>query len=186
MAESKSQTKGRTSRVKLVLVPVLALILVVVLVWPDGEQHRGNADEGTNAAAASQTGASTKSAGSDQPGQISKVLPRQAKVWPEIALEEILRHDPFALPSPLSSERQLADLQDEEEKLQEKADERARQLKQRIETLQQNRVSVIFRTEHGAAAVIGSRLVQEGGLFEEGLRIVEILPDGVILEVEGD
>jgi hypothetical protein len=186
MAESKSQTKVPTSWVKLTLIPVLVLILVVVLVWPDDEPLRGNSNEGTNAAAVSQPVASTKSASRDQPGQISKVLPRPAKVWPEIAIEEILRHDPFALPFPLRRRPQLADLQDDEEKLREKADKRARELKQLIETLQQKRVSVVFRTEQGAVAVIGSRLVREGGLFEEGLRIVEIRPDGVILEVEDD
>ena len=199
MAESKSQTKVPTSRVKLALIPVLALILVVVLVWPDDKPHCGNSNKGTNAVAVSQTVASTKSASRNQPGQVSRVLPHQAKVWPEIAIEEILRHDPFALPSPLSRGRQLADLQDDEEKLREKADlqddkeklrkkadERARELKQMIETLKQKRVSVVFRTKQGAAAVIGSRLVREGGLFEEGLRIVEIRQDGVILEMEDD
>ena len=43
---------------------------------------------------------------------------------------------------------------------------------------------MLLRSPKGAMAVIDSKVVREGDLLEDGLRVVEIGLNGVVLEIE--
>ncbi|MCH7687514.1 MAG: hypothetical protein IH899_12665, partial [Planctomycetes bacterium] len=103
-----------------------------------------------------------------------------------------LKHDPFAL-APLLANRTVAVVpQDKPQQNQETTDtshqdereEQIKRLKERIATLQQKQVSVVFRSESGTAAIIDSKIVHEGDLLEDGVRIVKIRSDGIVVQIQ--
>ncbi|MGH7129392.1 MAG: hypothetical protein ACREIV_12545, partial [Planctomycetaceae bacterium] len=48
----------------------------------------------------------------------------------------------------------------------------------------QRRATAIFESAHGAAALIGDRIVHVGDELEAGVRVIEIRRDGVFVRLE--
>ena len=107
--------------------------------------------------------------------------------WPEFPLPDILAHDPFAVP-PALAPPPVALIADERAEATEPISIAASTGEQdrarvRLEQLSQKRVSIIYRGPAGPSAVIDGKEYREGDELAEGVRIVEIRPDSVFIEV---
>ena len=193
MVKSTTTLPSKWRRLKLALIPVLVLILILVLVWsPADDVLVANESETArqDTQQSHQTDATSKG---DAAGSSSVPMERRQKTWPAIGLASILKHDPFAL-APLLAHRAVAVVPQHEPQQNQNTTDTSHQnerekpiqrLKERIATLQQKQVSVVFRSESGAAAaIIDSKIVHEGELLEDGVRIVKIRPDGVVLRIQ--
>src|SRR5262249_18411126 len=119
-----------------------------------------------------------------------KAPPAKARSLPVAAsaeeLEATLKFNPFALTTSL---RQLFQVDSAAPPLAapsaRQPDEKAREAapEKRLSEFRRQKVSAIFRTSTGAAAaLVGSRVLKEGEVLD-GIRIVSISADGVMVEV---
>jgi hypothetical protein len=170
MSETQSNTRDR---VKLAAIPVLALILFWVLT-------QGEDDAGQPPAALADPGSSGAAVPSGSIGER-----RSPPEWPALALSEILAHDPFAVPPALAPDPPPPDDAVTQPVAMEAPDTSARdRARARRELLAGKRVSLIYRGPAGPTAVIDSREYREGDMLSDGVRIVEIRRDGVIVEIQ--
>lgn len=179
MVETGVSSKSTSGRMKRLLIPVLAVVLIGVLTSGDEDPESDSTD--TDVTADSRTAESETSAGTSTPKK------HRARPWPAISLQETLQHDPFRFPSylvstPVNPETQ-ADTEASDAVL---VDERMRRAQQLVAQLRTKRVSVFLQTEKGTAAVIDSKIYHEGDLFMDGVRIREIGPDGVTFDLVDD
>ena len=181
MVESTTTPPSKLGRLKLALIPVLVLILILVFVWPSADDVVSANDTATARRDTQQSHRTNATSEGNAAGLSSVAMERTQKTWPAIGLASILKHDPFAL-APLLANRTVAVVpQDKPQQNQETTDtshqdereEPIQRLKERIAKLQQKQVSVVFRSESGTAvAIIDSKIVHEGDLLEDGVRIV--------------
>lgn len=189
MVESTTTPPNKLGRLKLALIPVLVVILLLVLVWPSASDGLPADDSETAGQEAQQSDRTDAVTEGDAAGPSSVSMQRTQKTWPVIGLASILKHDPFAL-EPLLANRTLGVLsqegpqQNQETTVSSYQKEHIKRLKERIATLQQKQVSVVFQSESGTAAIIDSKIVHEGDLLEDGVRIVEIRSDGIVLQIQ--
>lgn len=128
---------------------------------------------------------------------------RATLIWPEVRLEEVVKHDPFALPVALQppvdepkiqttqgSQTEEIDkqaIQRERDRLeiarQEKLIRRKQQL-ERLRELQKSGVGITMVSPEAKVVTVGDKKLQVGDLLD-GFRIVEIRPDGsVVVEID--
>ena len=186
MAETGVSQRSTSSQMKRLLIPVLAAILIGVLTSGGDEQESGSADSGVSDAATD-----SNTVEPETPPGTTTSKRRRLRPWPAISLKATLQHDPFRFPSylvstPANSNTQAESQADTEASESALAAERVRRVQQLVARLQTKRVSVFLQTEKGTAAVIDSQIYHEGDLFEEGVRIREIGPDGVTFDLEDD
>lgn len=103
-----------------------------------------------------------------------------APTWSTIALEEILAHDPFAVPAALVPKVPSED--DPAREADEKAEDRQRQREQAIAAVRQQGVEMVLLAGSEPVAVVGGRLVRVGDELE-GFRVVSISSSGLTLSV---
>jgi len=114
--------------------------------------------------------------------------PRAPKPWPRFSPEEVLRFDPFALPSQVAERegsREETSKVNPEHGEDPRREELLRMRAARAEALQELRLegvkAVVGSRRDGHAAVIGSQVVRVGDMLD-GFRVVRIDPEGVIVE----
>ena len=192
MVESTTAPASTLGRLKLASIPVLVVIMLLVLVWPSAGDGLPPDDSETARHATQQSHRTDAITEGDAAGPSSVSMQRTQKTWPAIGLASILKHDPFAL-APLLANRTVAVVPQEEPQQnqettdtshQDEREEQIKRLKERIATLQQKQVSVVFRSESGTAAIIDSKIVHEGDLLEDGVRIVKIRSDGIVVQIQ--
>jgi hypothetical protein len=182
----------RDQRIKWLVVVALAAVLLALIVWPGDAPP---AQPGASATAAHpQADVHASVPGSSKvSGKTGTTAARRSRARPivvadrEAELETTLRFNPFAQMSRLEAqshngETTLSDpnLEPAEEELAERA--RAQTVEQRLSEFRSQKVSVLFRTtEGGATAMIGTRLVHEGDIVD-GVRVLSISTEGVVLE----
>lgn len=176
---SEAANANPRDRIKLAAIPVLALVLLWVVTG-------GSEDEAPPPVALTQP-AGTRPG--DKPGQPARPARRPAAARPAPApafsLAEILAHDPFAVPKALAPPPPIPDEQDTQPvSIEAPLIDHESQARARREMLAQKRVSIIHHGPSGATAVIDSRAYREGDELADGVRIVKIRPDGVIVEVQ--
>ena len=113
--------------------------------------------------------------------------------WPSVTLEQTLKHNPFAelevpveppsqtTPETVTSTPPVPVTSEEEPEIDPVEENRRRKSEETLAQLQSHKVSMILRTGKKASAMIGGRLVHEGDIVD-GVRIVSILPNGVLVE----
>lgn len=173
---------NRTDQMKRVLIPVLTLVLLFVLFrTDDSEPSETSEAESTTEAENSPVETTAPDSGFDMPAVVRR--------WPQVELPALLKFDPFTLPAALRissqaasvNEKPASDVQEQEEA--ERQIERERLVARAAALLQKN-VSVVYQNESGTVALIDSRPVRVGDQLEEGIRIVEISPKGIVLQIE--
>ena len=192
MVESTTTPPSKLGRLKLALIPVLVLILILVFVWPSADDVLPADNSETVRQGTQQSHRTDATTEGNAAGLSSVPMERTQKTWPAIRLASILKHDPFAL-APLLANQTVAVVSQEEPQQnqettgtshQDEREEQIKRMKERIATLQQKQVSVVFRSESGTAAIIDSKIVHEGDLLEDGVRVVKIRSDGVVLQIQ--
>jgi len=159
---------------KLALVATLAVVLVAVIV----SQLPGESDPEANALRRAGASASLKKgpARSDKkdPALAGKNQQRQDKqIWPELALEEALAHDPFAKPAWLSG--------GVEEETKPEVD-LSREKSLVLQKMQQEGASIVVISDKNKVAEIGAQWLRVGDVVD-GYLITDITPEGVVLTV---
>jgi hypothetical protein len=185
----------RDQRMKWLVVVGLAAVLLAVIAWGgDAPSARATA---TTTAGAGQAAAAHRSAPAAGNAAVNTAGTTSVKTAvaksrsrrhvatdTEDELEMTLKFDPFALSSGLQvaipgNEPSICD-QKAQEELAEKA--RVLAVQQRLSEFRGKKVSVLLRTSDGvAAARIGGRVVREGEIVD-GIRILSISTDGVVVE----
>ena len=183
MADSGGKSKVGATPGKLVLIAVLAVVFVSVLLLQftaseDPPAPQANAEESSGSDTRStENGTSVPTSPPDN-GDV----PKQARQRPKIALEEVLRHDPFAVPASLlppptkpSSASTVREVPD-----QARQQELQRQREQALATVRAQGIQMVFVGKAGQAAIIGDRRIRVGDVLE-GFRVTHIDSDGVTL-----
>ncbi len=164
-----------TEKLKIVIILVLAISLVVML-------YRAFSTPGD-----SQTNTPPVSSTTSQqvllttltrlPKHTSKNPPRP---WPNQTLAEILKHDPFSTTTQKLVEGNHPPTAGREESAL------AAQTEHRdsptVPWFTNKIPEMMFHSRHGTMAVIDSQIVREGEILPNGTRVVEIRPDGIVLE----
>ena len=171
--ELEDKPKKQTST--WIVVGALAIILVGLNVWPDETQPT------TATPSAASPPGPQQSAAADTD---SISLARRSINWPNLALEDIIRANPFQMNARLEQALQGWELQASavaEPSSAATTMENRRQREIRKLDPSQFPVSLVFQGPAGTAAVIGDRIVYEGDRIE-GMQIVKISEAGVSLK----
>jgi hypothetical protein len=181
MAEAGAKNKVGATPSKLVLIAVLAVVFVGVLVFqfsgkeePPPPREKTGASESRPRPAAGRTRVAASPRGDGD-------VRRKDRTWPQIALKEVLQHDPFAVPRALRPPEEPKPatpvLKTPDKSRQEELE---RQREQALAAIRKQGVQMIFLGEKEQVALIGDRRVRVGDLFD-GFRVTKIGPDGVTL-----
>ena len=182
MADPGVKSRFGATPGKLVLVAVLAVAFVSVLLFQFAEEEKPPApQENAEQSGGSETRPMQNGTSVPTPPPDKGHVPKQARQWPKIALEEVLRHDPFAVPAalhPPAGPGSANTAQDVPEKARQQ--ELQRQREQALATIREQGVKMVFVGKGEQVAIIGDRRVRVGDLFE-GFRVTDIGSDGVTL-----
>lgn len=140
---------GKSSRLKLILVPVLAGALGFILIGDSSKEPESVASS----------------------NKTSLVSTKKPVVWPEFELEEI------ALLQPYKTLKQLEQIQNAEESPA--AGTPSTDTNQAERTTDILEVRAIFQTPQGASALLGNRVVRVGDLLSNGKKITAIHAHGL-------
>ncbi len=182
MADPRVKSQVGATPGKMVLIAVLAVVFVSVLVFQftateEPPVPRENADaSGNSESRPAENGSSVPTSPPDKGD-----LPKPDRQKPEIALEEVLLHDPFAVPAVLlpptgpSSADTAHGVPDKVRR-----EELRRKREQVLAAIREEGVQMVFLGKDGQAAIIGDRRVSIGDIFK-GFRVTGIGSDGVTL-----
>lgn len=110
----------------------------------------------------------------------------ETMLTPKIALEDVIRHDPFALSGKLA---QLASTSTSESKstkdLHGQPEDRKQRVNQAMSTLRNKGVRMVFLGESEQLAIVGDRPVRVGDVLE-GLQVISITSRGIMLSERDD
>ncbi len=185
MADRAASKTPPTSRIKLLMIPVLAVVMMYVLFAPSEKVPvptlvaRPPQNQAEGGVSAPHPDASTP-----------------AITWPTIPLTEVLATNPFELPEALKPYRQPEPVVLPEpvvevepvvpppppvsrEEQAAKAAALAAQLREAVKT---HRLTALVRTSRGIGAMVGDHVVMVGDKIDERFRVAAIRPDGVVLE----
>ena len=182
MADPGVKSKVGATPGKLVLIAVLAVVFLSVLLFqltareePPAPQENADAS-GRSHTRPTENGRSVPTLPPDN-GDVLK----QDRQWPKIALEEVLQHDPFALPGALLPPAKPSSANTAHEVPNKvRRQELQRQREQALAAIREQGVQMVFLGKEEQVAIIGGRRVRIGDLFE-GFRVTDIGSDGVTL-----
>jgi hypothetical protein len=167
-----------TEKLKLVIIPVLAILLIVML----HHAFSGPNDSQTNPPPVNST-----TSRQVPPATLTNLPKRTSKIplrhWPKKTLAEIFKYDPFSTTTQkLAKRNQPPTAAREESALAGQMEHRHSSTVSRFT----NKIpEMMFHSRHGTMAVIDSQVVREGEILRNGTRVVEIRPDGIVLERPG-
>lgn len=177
MLESVRRSVGQAARWKLILIPVLACVLILRITFAVGVFGQSDDDTATTEQSESldvQAGTALKLL-----AQLRNVKKSSGNQLDELSLERVLNYDPFSLqgllkerseiPKTIDAMLSAGDSKDDEES----ADDSPGVA---------HEIKAIIDGPRGRAVLIGSRILRAGDTIEEGLRIVEIQTDGIIVD----
>ena len=193
MADPQARAKPAVTPHQLVVIGVLAVILAAVLI-----AQFGGASAGPKQADAS--GADRKSAVPAVPATVPKpaaapaVRPSEtatasapAPPWPKLSADAAAQYDPFVVPEALTRQLTEARQGPNVHKPNNPAfpKKTGADALAALTALRNKGTAAVVRSERGAAAVIGNRVVRIGDVVE-GYRVVSIDPQGILLEPVGE
>ena len=207
MADKMFGISLQDQRAKYLLVAVLAAILLAVVAWP-GETSPASSGvvaatrPQPHSAAATDTGSSPAQPSSSTPlspqgrwaggeGASVKSTAKKPPVRKAFAplsddeLKSLLSFNPFVPSALLQAQLPGTQVSATEQQVREELAEKARVLaaEQRLNEFRGKKVRVVFQTADGrSAALIGDKLLVREGEIIDGVRILSISPNGVVVE----
>lgn len=191
MAEKMFGISLHDQRAKYLLVAVLAAILLAVIAWP------GDAPPAESGAAAAvrtprnSTPARDNVAIKTEPQAFARTTGKKSVKASDAArlsedeLELTLSYNPFVPSALLQAQIPGSQMTATEQQVQKDLAEKAQVLaaEQRLSEFRGKKVRVVFRTADGSsAAIIGDKLLVREGEVIDGVRILSISSDGVVVE----
>lgn len=180
MPDKPKSFSARITRKQGILLGVLGLALAYVVLQGSGES--------TETAGEPETPAARKKAAASGPRATSTVELRRVS----LPIDQIVQQNPFAKlvappkPEPKKPEPppvaivSVAVPKPPDPIVEKRAKEKQERVQQIIAELHGQKVKMILRTDKKTSAMIGNRLVSEGDVIE-GVRIISILPTGVVV-----
>lgn len=186
MSEPRAKPFLSASRFQLALAGIMTVVFVVVLLVQfggvAGGKPTGPPDPATRKPSTG-TPPHGPHATADQPRR--RPPRRPAPAWPAIDLAEVLRFDPFAAGQAFASRQKPSGKAAPDEAAAGRRQRRQQAQSERAEAVERLRrqglKAVIAGSGGQAVAVVGSKTVRVGDVID-GLRVIAIQPDGVVLE----
>lgn len=169
MTATLTPRTARTNLIKLGVIPLLVVVLVATL-WYGSRPLPSSTPEGVAAL-------STRSRKARQPAA-QKTKPD----WPKFDLNEVIAVSPFGPRTPFGAPTPTESESTESTAIDSVPPPKGDQ--QRTLTAADGELQAIYQTSSGAVAVVNSRIVRPGDLLAEGVRVVEITNDSVVVESE--
>lgn len=184
MVDARPNKKSSLTPAKGALIAILSRILVVVLVSQFASGSGNTVPQSTRSIAKPKL--TTANATQQKPIQQNSVpqTPAPQDPWPRLSLDDVIQHDPFALPTSWQGEQRqristkAAHGNEVEDEILREHEE---QLLETLSDLREQGVSLVVTGKHGKSAMIGSRRVEVGDMVS-GFVVKDIQADGVILE----
>ena len=162
-----------TPKWKIALIPILA----ATLIWNLSGSGTGSSNASPEFAA-EDTNASVSSGAARLDSLVESLPP-----WPQFSLEQLVKHDPFALNGELKSLTSKLNPTVASE-LDEGSIQPTGGARMTLDELsKKNPVTAVIDGPRGRAAIIDSRIVRVGDVLEDGIRVVGIQKSGVIVEI---
>ncbi len=178
MAEIKESLRAIQQPARIALIPILLAVLAGTLHWSsNGDEIASNDSTGTEI----DSDATSTSKDSVPQATVDPTFERRRKTLATIGLGDILEHNPFALPQESGS--LLKPEPNESIVKQDQVDQKRRRIEEVVRKILSEKIDLVFQDEHGTAARLGTRIVHVGEELEEGIRIVEITLQGLVLQV---
>lgn len=170
MTEQNWLVKAGASPAKLALVGLLSLALVAVI-WHNASSRATP----PLAVQTRQTTAPQKEVAKQTPqppiAQNPQAATQVSKVWPKVALESVIKHDPFAMPMwYLMAQSAAAG----------STDGSLARTAQVLEELKKQQSKIVVITDQERIAMIGELSLRVGDTIE-GFQVTEITTDGIVL-----
>lgn len=169
-----AKTSSRDKLLKQLMIPLLGLVLVYV-VW---DNFGGSVSEGTPAVATDDSQDAAKTA---------KAEP-EVRIWQPLSADQIAATNPFGTPPPpaVVEETPAVSAPDAttagNEAAVTRADADAAAIAE-IQTLLAQPVQAWMRSGDRVAALIGNRVIREGDVLAGVVRVVQLDPDGMVVEL---
>lgn len=182
MISLKSPTANQRQRWKAALIPLLGLVLVAVLLWPEPIERPAASD--ARSAVATRSPAALVSASS------AIESASEGDRWPQVELEAITAVNPFVRPPAI---QRLLDKpvkpKDVEVSGSSNADPQPPQTASSTTVsaaepppVDDVKLQAILASDGGRTALIDSQIVRPGQLLPNGYRVVDITPTALVLE----
>lgn len=186
MASTVFGIKLENQSAKWLLVGGLGAVLMGVILFGGGDAAEETAELATtaNSSPSGEAGTAAAVPGPRRGGlPATPKSPRKTREWPRLDPVEVIKHNPFTLSEAAAEQLALESGKTKDVPTAEElaALERNKRREQLVEELRRTRVSMIFRSDAGNAAVIGNRVLKEGEIVE-GVRIVSITNSGITVE----
>ncbi len=185
MAEPETGPKPIATPRQLLVVGVLGVVLAIVLIGQFGGATGKPGDAAVKASPkerASQAGQASgpKSAAASAARSAQAATPKPAPfAWPKLSAEVAAQYDPFALPEPLA--RKITEVNPAKVDRKSGIPPPKRDVSaENVAALKSKGIALIVRTQRGAVAMVGNRVVRVGDMLE-GHRVVAIDSSGVLL-----
>jgi hypothetical protein len=189
MADPRASSKRAVTPRQLALIGVLAVVLAAVLIAQFGGASAGPKQADSQSAgpkpvapAIAAPAPKPATASAPAPGAVAPARP-PAPPWPKVSADAAAQYDPFAVPEALT--RQLAEARKGPDALKSSNPAPTKNVRAdslaALTALRSKGTAAVLRSERGAAAVIGTRVVRVGDVVE-GYRVVSIDPQGIMLE----
>ena len=161
---------------KLLLIPVLGAVLLYVVCAPPNEGAVP-----TSAARVPESHRTQPPASVAKPSQGSVAV---EVTWPATPLADVMAFNPFRLPAelrlPVDPAADVSPSPNLDADWNELNTARAAELR---EALKGQRLTALVQTSRGLGAIVGDAVVAVGDIVGERLRVTEIRPEGVLLEL---
>ncbi|QDU81885.1 hypothetical protein Pla110_36360 [Polystyrenella longa] len=182
MAETNSKKNEVREKAKMAAIPLLVLVLIWVVYGQFAESDDSLKPVEINTTAVASLAPTVVTSNSINSSAMQLATEANVEVdreWLESPLERILKHDPFVRTDNLKSLEELQAASEEEfpeENVANNDDQ------QRVNAaMGEVKTKILIKSEKGSAAYLGSRMVREGDIWEEGIRIKSIDLDGVMV-----
>jgi hypothetical protein len=185
MADPEGRARSTVTPRQLVLMGVLGAVLVVVLIGQFGGASSspesagvGQSPEGAAPRTDRAADQKPKAASAARSPDAAAAKPA-SRAWPKLSAEVAAQYDHFAVPEPLARQliegRRSAGDRKPSDSLQKRGAGA-----ESVAALKSKGTNVIVRSERGAAAMLGNRVVRVGDVVE-GYRVMSIDLQGIVL-----
>ena len=173
------------SKLKMALIPLLALLLLYVMFRP-----KETSTAVPHVAASSKPNRPVKKPNS--PEKKAHSQSRHQYVLPQLSIVEITQHDPFRL-LPLLIKEEKTELinpgmiaseeQEQKDAALMRREAEAEKMADMKEALEAQVISGILYSTTNKAAIINSKVYHEGDFLNKDVQVIKINPDGVIVQI---
>lgn len=187
--DKSSIAKQKQERIKLVSIPVLAIIFLLVIYFqffsssPEVMLETATQISPTNPPQSHPIASNVPVESSNLPTPqlaSSTYSEMEPQSWKITTLLEISEHDPFQVATNLQPAFPEEEIDDEETieaaAIEERKSDRQNQLEKAVGT---QTATILITSDKGSSAVIGSKIFREGAAWEEGIMIKKIELNGV-------